>query len=955
MAGVEAFTILAVLDAKDRISNVIKRVDDTLDKFSSTSERAAEAARTAGSAIDESLLQTASGADELEVANARLAASQAKVALATQEQAAAERELLAAQAQAEASAAGDAAAMARQAEAATNLARAQKLVRNASAEAATAERIQTAANERAAGSADTAAASNARLGESAEKGSGKLRAIGKSAVIAGIAAGTIVYASVKAATSFQTITTRLVTSAGESYSKLKMVQQGILDVSNASGTSANKLGETMYYIEAAGYHAADGLVVLKAASQGAAAEGADTTTVAKALTDVLVDYHLKAGQAAKVTSQMVAAVSHGKTNLQDFSGAFANIIPAASAAGISFNDVGAALSEMTNHGFTAQRAGMNLAQALRSMLNPTSTMKSAINDLGGSTKELKDKLDGPNGLTDGMQYLSTLALKAGKEGTPAFASALKRLMGTAAGANVALATTGKNMDATKGTMDAMSKAAKDGSGNVKGFAEIQHTMGFKVNQAKAAIHNAGIEIGTAFLPAITKVAGAIAKILIPITHWVEKHQKLTAIILGSLIGLGLLAIAIAAVGAAIDVLFSPVTLVVIAVAALVAGIVYAYNHFKTFHDVVDKIGTFLKTVFVGAWHAAADVVNWFSKNVMPLIKEAIQDVIAWFAAHKQDFVDAWNDVVHGVQGAIQWFKTNVLDWLKARLDELVTWWNSHSSEIKEVWRALWAYLKLELFIFWNVILKPTLALIKGLWITVWNALKDAIKLVWGIISSVVTGAMHTVLNVIAVLLDVITGHWSKAWADLKKLVKQSFSDMINIIKRTASGFGTLLWDAGKNIIKGLIGGIKSMTGGIGHAISGIAQEVKDHFPWSPAKKGPLSGGGSPAIGGRNIVKMMAQGISSGTGDVVTAMTQVTQAASRRLTAGGLSLAGAGALGLTYAGSRGAGVGGTTGTVINIDMRDSQVIGNNAMDQLAQKIGNRIATRTLPAGGVRIRM
>ena len=40
---------------------------------------------------------------------------------------------------------------------------------------------------------------------------------------------------------------------------------------------------------------------------------------------------------------------------------------------------------MTNHGFTAARASQNLAQALRSLLNPTGTMKTAFTEYGVSS------------------------------------------------------------------------------------------------------------------------------------------------------------------------------------------------------------------------------------------------------------------------------------------------------------------------------------------------------------------------------------------------------------------------------------------------------------------------------------------------------------------------------------------------------------------------------------------
>src|SRR5258707_15707900 len=91
---------------------------------------------------------------------------------------------------------------------------------------------------------------------------------------------------------------------------------------------------------------------------------------------------------------------------------------------------------------------MNLARALHPLQSSTATQKKAFAEFGVSTSELRNKMQGPNGLTDAMQYLSEAASKGGKEGTPQFAAALKLLMGTASGANAALATTGLNFKST---------------------------------------------------------------------------------------------------------------------------------------------------------------------------------------------------------------------------------------------------------------------------------------------------------------------------------------------------------------------------------------------------------------------------------------------------------------------------------------------------------------------------
>ncbi|MET7781504.1 phage tail tape measure protein [Streptomyces mirabilis] len=362
-----------------------------------------------------------------------------------------------------------------------------------------------------------------------------LAKLGKATTIAGLGVAAV---SVKMASDFQTATVRLVTSAGETNDKLDMVRKGMLGMAGQVGVKATDLAKSMYYIEAAGFHAADGLTVLKAAAQGAAAEGADTTTVGKALTDVLKDYHLKASAAGDITSKMVTAVAHGKVNLQDFSAAFANIVPAASAAGISFNDVGAALAEMTNHGFTAARGSQNLAQALRSLLNPTKPMKDAFEQFGVSTSKLREKLHDPsgNGLTEAMQYLSEAASKAGKEGTPEFAAALKRLMGTAPGANAALTTTGNNIKDTNDTIKAMGGSTTDAQGKVKGFAEVQGTLGQKVKQLKAAFDSLMIQLGTKLIPVVTKAI-----------DFFNRHKS-AAVALAGVIG-GVLALSVVAYAA----------------------------------------------------------------------------------------------------------------------------------------------------------------------------------------------------------------------------------------------------------------------------------------------------------------------------------------------------------------------------------------------------------------------
>jgi TP901 family phage tail tape measure protein len=320
------------------------------------------------------------------------------------------------------------------------------------------------------------AAATGRWGGAATAAGGALRVAGKFAIGAGIAAAAVGYESIKAASSFQTLTTRLVTSAGEASSNLKLIQRGILDVSTDTATSANELATAMYQVESAGYHGADGLKVLKAASQGAKDEGANATTVAKGLTSALNSYHHPASQAALITSQLVTAVSRGRTTFENFSASLGNVLPIAAAAGVKLQDVTAVMAAMTNQGVTAQRASQNVARAIQSLESPSGTMKKEFEALGITTQQVTTTL-GTKGLQATLELLDRTAQKAGKEGTPAYNEALRKLMGTSAGLNVALDATGKHSKDTEDAIKAIGSASTEAGGNVRGFSEIQRPSG----------------------------------------------------------------------------------------------------------------------------------------------------------------------------------------------------------------------------------------------------------------------------------------------------------------------------------------------------------------------------------------------------------------------------------------------------------------------------------------------
>ncbi|MFY1686502.1 phage tail protein [Plantactinospora sp. WMMB782] len=97
------------------------------------------------------------------------------------------------------------------------------------------------------------------------------------------------------------------------------------------------------------------------------------------------------------------------------------------------------------------------------------------------------------------------------------------------------------------------------------------------------------------------------------------------------------------------------------------------------------------------------------------------------------------------------------------------------------------------------------------------------------------------------------------------------------IRSAIGDTGRILYNAGRNVIDGLINGIRSKFGPLAGAMGQAAQLVKDYWPFSPAKRGPLSGRGNPYYSGQSIVKLLAGGVRSSLPDATAAAADLATA------------------------------------------------------------------------------
>lgn len=340
------------------------------------------------------------------------------------------------------------------------------------------------------------------------------------------------------------------------------------------------------------------------------------------------------------------------------------------------------------------------------------------------------------------------------------------------------------------------------------------------------------------------LAGAAAVVGTFVAAW-QAFQKIRAI-------LAAVKVAFAALNAVMAA--NPIILIVVAIAALVAGLIYAYQHSERFREIVQA-----------AWQAiqaaAAVVVDWFTTNVLPImqtvwqgIQTAAQTVGDWFTG---TFLPAWSslwDAVTAYASAVWDRLKQVWDTVGAPIATLVisiwqgvaaNWsaiWDGISQYVSGAWQVISTIVTTAINVVRGVIQAVT-AVIRGDWSGAWEAIKGVASSVWAGIQGVVSGAISMVQGAISTAMAVIRGIWSGAWNGLRSVlsgawngIKSAVSSGVSSVVSTIRGLpgqavsalsniGSTLLHAGSQLIGGFINGIKQKFSDVKNTLGDLTSKL----------------------------------------------------------------------------------------------------------------------------------
>lgn len=399
--------------------------------------------------------------------------------------------------------------------------------------------------------------------------------------------------------------------------------------------SAMQAAEGQKYLAMAGFSVQENVAALPAVLDMASAGAVDLGRAADISSDILSAFNMQAGQMPRVADTLTAAFTSSNTSLELLGETMKYVAPVAEKAGVSLEGTAAMAGLLGNVGIKGSQAGTALRAMLNGMAAPSSAASKAIENLGITTMDAAGNLRSPITIlgdmakaTESMGSAQKMAFTKTVFGTEAMSAVLALFDQAGAGGITEYA---KQLQAA-GTAAEVAGVQND---NLRGD---QKSLG-------SATESLSITIGSLFLPVmrgLTQAVTAVVRVLDVVAgHPVGKFMLTLISIAGAAVlvvsGLSLVVWAGAAAWAAFNtvILANPIGLIVLAIIALVAGLIALYNECETVRDVFDGLWSGAKAVgeaFASAWVWVSEFWHIFSNVGWATTKMVyFSGIIDWFS------------------------------------------------------------------------------------------------------------------------------------------------------------------------------------------------------------------------------------------------------------------------------------------------------------------------------------
>lgn len=275
-------------------------------------------------------------------------------------------------------------------------------------------------------------------------------------------------------------------------------------------------------------------------------------------------------------------------------------------------------------------------------------------------------------------------------------------------------------------------------------------------------------------------------------------------------------------------MLAPYIAIIGAIAALAAGVIYCYNHFETFRNIVNGVAEWIKSNLAAAFEFLKPYIEAIISAVGELVSaigDRLMQAFQWIVDKITEVYNSSSPIVQAIKTLFITHFENIKVYITTVFNVIKTVVSTVMTVIKQIIQTITAAIKGDWSGVWNGI--------KAIFSTIWDAIKSIVSTVLNAIKTIISNTLNTVKGIISNVLNAIKSIFTSIWDTIKSKVSAVIESVKSII---SSGLNTA-----KSVISGILDSIKSKFGSIFESAKEIVRSAIDkikgffNFSWSLPK------------------------------------------------------------------------------------------------------------------------
>lgn len=264
----------------------------------------------------------------------------------------------------------------------------------------------------------------------------------------------------------------------------------------------------------------------------------------------------------------------------------------------------------------------------------------------------------------------------------------------------------------------------------------------------------------------------------------------------------------------------------------------AKSKFNSMKSAISNILNNIKSTATSIWNSIKSFISSVISNIVSTVRSKFNQMRSTVSNVLNNIKSIATSIWNSIKSTISSVVSSVISTVRSKFNQMRSTVSSVLNNIRSVASSVWNSIRSTISsVISNIVsaVRSRFNSMRSTIVSIFNNIRSTASSVWNSIKSTISNIVNNIKSTIQRIFNSLAGIVRSAFSRVKSAVSNGMTAAYNKV----TGFFSKFKTAGSNIVSNIASGISGAIGKVTSAIGNVTQRIRDHLPFSPAKRGAL--------------------------------------------------------------------------------------------------------------------